>query len=68
VHGTIDDKVPVRQSISAVAALRQNTDATVDYVELEGIDHLFDQKEDIDMAPMYAFVAKVLGRVQTSLL
>jgi hypothetical protein len=36
VHGTIDDKVTVRQSIDAVAALRQNTSAMVDYVELEG--------------------------------
>ncbi|KAK4057886.1 hypothetical protein OIO90_001105 [Microbotryomycetes sp. JL221] len=55
VHGTIDDKVPIQQSIDVVEALKkQNIDH--DFEVLEGQDHLFDTSPEVTMDRMYDFI------------
>lgn len=59
VHGTIDDKVPIKQSTDVVAVLREKRIA-VDYEELDGLNHLFDREPQYQMERMYAFIENVV--------
>lgn len=58
IHGSIDDKVPVRQARDVVEALK-GLKADVTYEELPGVDHLFDKDPKYEMENMYAFIRRV---------
>lgn len=58
-HGTIDDKVPPRQSDDVVEALKEKG-AIIEYELFEGLDHLFDKNPTCDMEGMYAFIDKLV--------
>ncbi len=60
VHGTIDGKVPCKQSQDVYEVMSHNGWNVV-YDERPGLDHLFDRSQDEEMQEMYAFVKKVLG-------
>ncbi|KAK1921094.1 Alpha/Beta hydrolase protein [Papiliotrema laurentii] len=62
VHGTIDDKVPIRQSEEVVAAARARG-LEVEFEVMEGVDHLFDMDEKYQVEGMYRFIEGVCGRV-----
>lgn len=57
VHGDADNFVGVEQSDEVVELLK-DMGATVEYERLKGLDHLFDQKEDVELSGMYAFMKK----------
>lgn len=58
-HGTIDDKVPPRQSTDVVAAMEEKGIPT-EFESFEGLDHRFDVEAKYEMEKMYAFIAKLI--------
>ncbi|UOH81885.1 hypothetical protein LQV05_004566 [Cryptococcus neoformans] len=59
IHGTIDDKVPIKQSEDVFKACKQqNIDVTFEV--LEGVDHLFDMDPKYTLDEMYAFITKLV--------
>lgn len=60
IHGNNDGKVPHRQSIDVVAALKE-IGADIEYHELKGLDHLFDTDPSCDMTSMYKFIINALN-------
>ncbi|WWD22227.1 hypothetical protein CI109_106718 [Kwoniella shandongensis] len=61
IHGTIDDKVPIQQSIDVVEACKAKGLPVV-FDAIEGADHLFDMKEDVTMDNMYKFIDSLLSK------
>ncbi|KAK4702248.1 hypothetical protein P7C70_g3976, partial [Phenoliferia sp. Uapishka_3] len=59
VHGTIDDKVPMQQSIDIVEALKSQG-VKYEFEIREGKDHSFDSVPEETMDRMYAFIAESL--------
>lgn len=59
VHGDADKFVGVEQADEVVDALRE-VGAVVEYERPEGLDHLFDEKEDVELEGYYAFLKKHL--------
>lgn len=57
VHGDADKFVGVEQSDEVVDALR-DVGAVVEYERPEGLDHIFDLKEDVELEGYYAFLKK----------
>lgn len=57
VHGDVDKFVGVEQSDEVVDALR-DVGAVVEYERPEGVDHIFDLKEDVELEGYYAFLKK----------
>lgn len=51
-----DDKVPVSQADDVAAALKGHAD--VEYIRLDGVDHLYDQNEKEEMKEMYDWIKK----------
>ncbi|KAF8630876.1 hypothetical protein AX17_005234 [Amanita inopinata Kibby_2008] len=60
VHGNKDGKVPHRQSTDVVEVLK-TIGASVEYHEMEGLDHAFDKEETVDMSTMYEFLGRVFN-------
>ncbi|GFZ47069.1 hypothetical protein JCM24511_04811 [Saitozyma sp. JCM 24511] len=59
VHGTIDDKVPIRQSQDVVDACKaRGLDVTFEV--LEGVDHLFDMDAKYTLDGMYAWISELV--------
>ncbi|KAF9458521.1 Alpha/Beta hydrolase protein [Collybia nuda] len=58
IHGTIDDKVPLKQATNVVAALKEIGSLVV-YDEMEGLDHLFDTDARYEMENMYNFILQL---------
>lgn len=57
-HGSIDDKVPARQSVEVVEAMQErNIPVQFDY--FEGLDHLFDRDPRWEMENMYNFIERL---------
>ena len=59
VHGDADRFVGVEQADEVVEAVRE-VGGTVEYERLEGLDHLFDKDEKVEMARMYGFMGRFL--------
>ncbi|KAL1851754.1 hypothetical protein Daus18300_012439 [Diaporthe australafricana] len=59
VHGDADRFVGVEQADEVVEALRE-VGAVVEYERPEGLDHMFDEKEDVELEGYYAFLKKHL--------
>lgn len=57
VHGDADKFVGVEQSDEVVDALR-DVGAVVEYERPQGLDHIFDQKPDVELEGYYAFFKK----------
>lgn len=57
VHGDADRFVGVEQSDEVVDALR-DVGAVVEYERPEGLDHIFDLKEEVELEGYYAFFKK----------
>lgn len=58
VHGSIDDKVPLRQATDVYEALQSKGHKDVELVVEEGKDHLYDREPSANMGKMYAFIAR----------
>ncbi|KAH8834001.1 Alpha/Beta hydrolase protein [Flagelloscypha sp. PMI_526] len=59
IHGTIDDKVPIRQSTDVLSAMKEaGVGEKVVYEEREGADHLFDFKEEDNMEGVWDWIVK----------
>lgn len=59
ITGNRDTKVPHRQSLDVVEAYK-SVGANVEYHEIEGLDHRFDEEEKYEMATLYEFVKKTI--------
>ncbi|WRT70061.1 uncharacterized protein IL334_007055 [Kwoniella shivajii] len=59
VHGSIDDKVPIQQSIDVVNAC-ESRGLPVTFDNIDGADHLFDMDEKYTMDNMYSFIDSVI--------
>ncbi|CAK9781813.1 alpha/beta-hydrolase [Cutaneotrichosporon oleaginosum] len=59
IHGTLDDKVPPRQS-EEVAHAAEAVGLPIELDLVEGADHLFDFDEGVQMDAMYKFIKSVL--------
>ncbi|BEJ15519.1 hypothetical protein CspHIS471_0501240 [Cutaneotrichosporon sp. HIS471] len=59
-HGTLDDKVPPRQS-EEVAKAAEAAGLPVELELIEGADHLFDFNEGVDMNDIYKFIKSSLS-------
>jgi len=55
-----DDKVPHRQSVEVVEALKESG-CTVVYDEREGKDHSFDASEEEEMGEMWQWIVDKLN-------
>lgn len=58
-HGSIDDKVPPRQSTDVVKAMKERKQS-VEFELFEGYDHLFDKNPTCDMEKMYHFIRNLV--------
>jgi acetyl esterase/lipase len=59
IHGTVDDKVPARQSQDVDKVLSSRTGLIFEYEERQGLNHLFDRDEAEKMDGMYKFIKKI---------
>ncbi|EKM75485.1 hypothetical protein AGABI1DRAFT_116328 [Agaricus bisporus var. burnettii JB137-S8] len=60
ITGNADTKVPHRQSLDVVAAYKSVGIDDIEYYELDGLDHRFDDNEREEMESLYAFIKKLL--------
>lgn len=60
ITGNADTKVPHQQSLDVVAAYKSVGIDDIEYYELEGLDHRFDDDEREEMESLYAFIKKLL--------
>lgn len=59
ITGNADTKVPHQQSLDVVQAYK-DISASVEYHELEGLDHRFDDDEKEEMESLYWFIKNIL--------
>ncbi|KAF9448536.1 alpha/beta-hydrolase [Macrolepiota fuliginosa MF-IS2] len=59
ITGNSDRRVRHQQSLDVVEAYK-SIHASVEYHELEGLDHNFDNEEEVEMESMYEFIKSVL--------
>lgn len=59
ITGNRDTKVPHRQSLDVVDAYK-SVGANVEYYELDGLDHKFDDEEKYELESLYEFTKKAL--------
>ncbi|KAK8845290.1 hypothetical protein IAR55_006003 [Kwoniella newhampshirensis] len=60
-HGSIDDKVPIRQSEDVVEACKAKN-LPVIFDPIEGADHLFDMSDKYTMDKMYDFIDSLVTK------
>ncbi|KAF5391612.1 hypothetical protein D9757_002426 [Collybiopsis confluens] len=60
IHGDSDGSVPVTSSQHVAAAVRALGHKDFTYVELKGVDHLYDQEPEESMEGMYVFIKRIL--------
>ncbi|PWN27229.1 alpha/beta-hydrolase, partial [Jaminaea rosea] len=58
IHGDIDDKVPISQADDVAAALKAKSGCDVEYMRLQGKDHLYDVDPKEEMREMYDWIKK----------
>jgi predicted esterase len=58
ITGNMDTKVPHQQSLDVVAAYK-SIGSSIEYHELEGLDHRFDDDPKEEMESMYSFVKNI---------
>jgi len=59
ITGNKDTKVPHKQSLDVVAAYK-TVGASIEYHELDGLDHRFDDDDQEQMESMYQFIKNIL--------
>ena len=57
VHGDRDRAVGVEQADEVVEVIR-DVGGTVEYERVEGVDHLFDKREEVELEGMYRFMMR----------